>query len=116
LVTGNIFNETYILLKDFINHKFNNKSEKIEYIKKVKQFEDECNKSRARFDEVVNKIKRQDVALIESARNSFRPSTTGDHKRQPSQQMNVVFMNGKDYLYSEVEDREKTVNLITKYN
>ena len=60
------------------------------------------------------------MALIESARNSFRMSnvnrkdeTPGDG-RKDSQQMNVIFMNGKDYLYSELEDRERTVNLITK--
>jgi hypothetical protein len=56
--------------------------------------------------------------LIESARNSFRISNIkkDDHKGDdiPGKQMNVIFMNGKDYLYSEVEDREKTVNLITK--
>ena len=56
------------------------------------------------------------MALIESARSSFRISNIKKEEFTPgaSQQMNVIFMNGKDYLYSEVEDREKTVKLITK--
>ncbi len=120
LTTGTIFSETYTLIKDFSEHKFSNKGEKIENIKKIKQFEEQCGKFRAKFDEIVNKIKRQDMALIESARNSFRMSNVNvknvenDMNRQNSQQMNVIFMNGKDYLYSELEEREKTVNLITK--
>ena len=119
LTTGNIFNETYSLIKDFSEHKFNNKGEKIENIKKIKQFEEQCNKYHEKFDEITSKIKRQDIALIESARNSFRVSNmkrdeSDLDKRKESQQMNVIFMNGKEYLYSELEEREKTVHLITK--
>jgi hypothetical protein len=119
LTTGNIFTQTYTLIKDFSEHKFNNKGEKIENVKKIKAFEEQCNKYHDKFNEIVNNIKRQDIKLIESARNSIRMSiarkddTMGD-LRKDSQQMNVIFMNGKDYLYSEVEDREKTVNLISK--
>lgn len=117
LTTGNIFNETYQLIKDFSEHKFNNKGEKIENIKKIKSYEEQCNKFHEKFNEIVNNIKRQDMKLIESARNSIRMSTLRQDTmdlRKDSQQMNVIFMNGKEYLYSEVEDREKTVNLISK--
>lgn len=117
LTTGNIFNETYILIKDFSEHKFNNRNEKIENIKKIKQFEETCTKYHEKFNEITNKIKRQDITLIESARNSIRMSTVRRDEtdtRKESQQMNVIFMNGKDYIESEVEDREKTVKLITK--
>lgn len=106
------------MLKDFVEHKFSSKSEKIENIKKIKQFEDRINRFRERFDDIVNKIKKIDTKLIDSARNSFRMSSFKPDQdalgRKGSQQMNVIFMNGKDYLYSEVEDRENTVNLITK--
>jgi hypothetical protein len=88
-------------------------------VKKIKAFEEQCNKNHDKFNEIVNNIKRQDIKLIESARNSIRMSVarkddTISDLRKDSQQMNVIFMNGKDYLYSEVEDREKTVNLISK--
>jgi hypothetical protein len=88
---------------------------KIENIKKAKQLEEECNNYRERFDDIVNKIKRQDIALIESARNSIRFSVAPEkNQHDKKMEQTVIFMNGKDYLYSEVETREKTVNLINK--
>ena len=88
---------------------------KIENIKKAKQLEEECNNYRERFDDIVNKIKRQDIALIESARNSIRFSVAPEkNQNEKKMEQTVIFMNGTDYLYSEVETREKTVNLINK--
>ena len=113
--TGVIFKETYLLIKDYSEHKFNSRNVKIENIKRAKQLEEECNNYRERFDDIVNKIKRQDIALIESARNSFRFSLAADKNQNEKKiEQTVVFMNGKDYLYSEVETREKTVHLINK--
>lgn len=113
--TGFVFKETYSLIKDYSEHKYNSRNVKIENIKKAKQLEEECSNYRERFDDIVNKIKRQDIALIESARNSFRFSLAIDKNQNEKKiDQTVVFMNGKDYLYSEVETREKTVNLINK--
>jgi hypothetical protein len=119
LTTGNVFKETYSLVKDFSEHNFANRSQKIENVKKIKLLEAEINKNHEKFNEVVTRIKRQDLAIIDSARNSFRPSVAKKEgsfdTRKDSQQMNIIFMNGKDYLYSEVDEREKTVNMINKY-
>jgi hypothetical protein len=113
--TGLIFKETYLMIKDYSEHKYNNRNIKIENIKRSKLFEEECNNYRERFDDIVNKIKRQDIALIESARNSFRFSLAADKNPNDKKiEQTVVFMNGKDFLYSEVEAREKTVNSINK--
>jgi len=55
------------------------------------------------------------MALIESARNSLRFSVaTEKNPNDKKMEQTIVFMNGKDFLYSEVETREKTVNLINK--
>ena len=87
-------------------------------MKKIKLLEAEINKNHEKFNEVVTKIKNQDLAIIDSARNSMRPSVVKKEgsfdTRKDSQQMNIIFMNGKDYLYSEVDEREKTVNMINK--
>lgn len=113
--TGVIFKETYSLIKDYSEHKYNHRNVKIENVKRAKQLEEECNNYRERFDDIVNKIKRQDIALIESARNSFRFSIAPEKNQNEKKiEQTVVFMNGKDFLYSEVETREKTVNLINK--
>lgn len=104
--------ETYSLIRDFSEHKFINKHEKIENFKRIKQFEEQCNRFKNLFDEITNKIKKTDMVLIESARNSFRISTI--KKEDFSKEKAILSMNGKDYLSAEIEDREKTVNIITK--
>lgn len=120
--TGEIFKETYTFIKDFSEFKYANKSEKLDNIRKAKHFEESCNKSKEKFDDVVKKIQRQDIALIESARSSFRLSRlstkkgddTTSQQTTNNQQMNVFFMNGKEYLDGEIQDREKQIKLISK--
>ncbi len=63
----------------------------------------------------MDKIKNQDIAFIESKRNSLRKiSSFKENKNQTPDKAVSMTMNGKDFLYSEVEGREKAVNLITK--
>jgi hypothetical protein len=115
--TGDIFKETYTFIKHFSEFKYVNKNEKIENIKKAKQFEDMCNKAKEKFDDIVKKIQRQDMALVESTRNSIRISNLSkreDNDFNSKQQMNIFFMNGKEYLDNDIEEREKQIKIITK--
>jgi hypothetical protein len=115
--TGDIFKETYTFIKHFSEFKYVNKGEKIENIKKSKQFEELCNKAKEKFDDIVKKIQRQDMALVESTRNSIRISNLSkrdDNDFNNKQQMNIFFMNGKEFLDNDIEEREKQIKIITK--
>lgn len=100
-----------------MDYKYPSKSLKIENHRKAKQFEDLCNKAKLKFDDIVKKIKRQDQALLESARTSMRMSNLRqDSFSQPNDklQVNIFKMNGNDILDNEIVNREKQINLINK--
>ena len=54
--------------------------------------------------------------MVENTRNSIRLSSIsgrGDDFNN-KQQLNVFFMNGKQYIDGDIEEREKQIKLITK--
>jgi hypothetical protein len=57
------------------------------------------------------------MAIVESTRNSIRVSNLSkrdDNDFNNKQQMNIFFMNGKEYLDNDIEEREKQIKIITK--
>ncbi len=115
--TGEIFTETYNFIKDFAEFKYISKSDKIENVKKAKHFEQLCNKQKEKFDTIVNKIQRQDQAFIESTRNSIRMSfNQGKEMNDLNQNKDIemLFKNGKEYLESNIDERQKQIELISK--
>jgi len=117
--TAEIFTETYNFIKDFTEFKYVNKSDKIENVKKAKHYEQLCNKQKEKFDTIVNKIQNKEQAFIESARNSLRMSSFTQGKEMndlnQNKDMEMLFKNGKEYLESNIDERQKQINLISKY-
>jgi hypothetical protein len=54
--------------------------------------------------------------MVENSRNSVRMSNISrkEDDFNNKQQLNVFFMNGKEYLDGDIEEREKQIKLITK--
>ena len=78
-----------------------------------------CNKQKEKFDTIVNKIQKQDQAFIESTRNSIRMSFTQGKEMNDFNQnkdIEMLFKNGKEYLESNIDERQKQIELISKYN
>lgn len=114
--TGEIFKETYNYIKDIIEFKYINRNDKIDNIKKAKHFEQLCNKQKEKFDTIVNKIQRQEQAVIDSTRNSIRMSFSqgrGDFNNE-NKEVELLFKNGKEYLENNIDERQKQIELISK--
>jgi hypothetical protein len=97
--------------------KYINKKDTIENVKKAKHFDQLCNKQKKKFDTIVNKIQKQDQAYIDSARNSIRMSFTQEKDYNDSNQnkdIEMIFKNGKEYLESNIDERQKQIQLISK--
>lgn len=118
LKTGEIFTETYNFINDFMSYKYASKQDKIDNNRKARSFEDSCNKSKSKFDDIVKKIQRQDKALVESARNSIRLSNLRQDSFSQSNnnmQIKVFDLNGNNILDNEIEQRNEQIDLITEY-
>jgi hypothetical protein len=108
-----------MFIKEVVEFKYVNKNAKIDNIKKAKNFEQLCNKQKEKFDDIVNRIQRQDEAFIESARNSIRLSIV-NQKRDKSEsnqlhsEVDLMFKTGQEYLESSIEERQNQIKLITK--
>jgi len=108
-----------MFIKEVVEFKYVNKNSKIDNIKKAKNFEQLCNKQKEKFDNIVNRIQKQDEAFIESARNSIRLSII-NQKRDKTEsnplnnEVDQMFKTGQEYLESNIEERERQIKLITK--
>jgi phosphoenolpyruvate carboxylase len=113
-----LFKETYKFIEHFSEFKYANKIEKIENIKKSRHFEEICDKAKEKFDDIVKKIQRQDMAIVESTRSSSirlsNLSTQNENDFNHKHHLNVFFMNGVDYLDTDIDEREKQIKIIAK--
>lgn len=106
-------------IREIVDFKYVNKNTKIDNIKKAKNFEQLCNKQKEKFDNIVNRIQRQEEAFIESARNSLRTSTRNINRDKSEStaaksDIDQMFQNGEEYLESSIEERQRQIDLITK--
>jgi len=104
-------------IKEVVDFKYVNKNAKIDNIKKAKHFEQLCNKQKEKFDNIVNRIQRQGEAFIESARNSIRISSRNINRESNALKSEVdqMFKTGEEFLESNIEERQKQIELISKY-
>jgi short-subunit dehydrogenase len=70
-----------------------------------------------KFDNIVNRIQRQGEAFIESARNSIRISSRNINRESNALKSEVdqMFKTGEEFLESNIEERQKQIELISKY-
>ena len=78
LETGDEISQTFDLIEIVKNYKFNDKNQKIQNIKQANSLEDKCNTYKEKFDNLTNEIKKQNLNLINQARNTKRYSNFSD--------------------------------------
>ena len=78
LETGDEISQTFELIEIVKNYKFNDKNQKIQNIKQANSLEDKCNTYKEKFDNLTNEIKKQNLNLINQARNTKRYSNFSD--------------------------------------
>lgn len=110
--------ETFNLIEIIKNFEYKDRSIKIQNITKANRFEDECNKYKKIYDDLTDKIKKQNLNLIKQARNSVRYSNFSDfsgeiHLNDEQPANKVEFQNGKEFLDG-IEVKRKQNNAITK--
>lgn len=108
-----------MFIKEVADFKYVNKNAKIDNIKKAKHFDQLCNKQKEKFDNIVNRIKNQGEAFIESARNSIRLSSRslGKERKESNalrSEVDQMFKTGEEYLESSIEERQRQIQLISK--
>ena len=78
LETGDEITETFNLIEIVKNFEYTNRNQKIQNIKQANSLEDQCNKYKEKFDNLINEIQKQNLNLIKQARNSRRVSNFSD--------------------------------------
>ena len=78
LETGDEITETFNLIEIVKNFEYTNRNQKIQNIKQANSLEDQCNKYKEKFDNLINEIQKQNLNLIKQARNSKRVSNFSD--------------------------------------
>ena len=111
--------ETFDLIEIIKNFEYSDRDQKINNITKANRLEDECNKYKKIFDDLTDKIKKQNINLIRQARNSVRYSNFSDfssdmHLNDDQYGNNSIgFQNGKEFLDG-IEMKKKQNDAIYK--
>ena len=118
LKTADEIAETFNLIEIIKNFEYKEKNQKIENITKANRLEDECSKYKKIFDDLTDKIKKQNINLIKQARTSIRYSNFSDfsgeinlNNDEPAN--NTGFQNGKEFLEG-IEMKRKQNDAINK--
>lgn len=104
--TANDITETFFLIKDIKDFNFTRKNDKIQNITKANELEIKCNKYKKMFDDLTEKIRKQNLTLIKQARSSLHYSNYSDFSRDlnfssdgsEKNLNNKNFKNGNEFL------------------
>ena len=117
--TGDLISETFDLLKIIQDFKYNKKNEKIENITEANSLEDKCNSLNKQFEDITNKIQKQNLNIIERVKSSFRFSTFSNTDMPIYDENNYnnenEFNNGKQFLDG-IKSKKKQNAAIEKAN
>lgn len=111
--------ETFNLIEIIKNYEYKDKNEKIQNITKANRFEEECNKYKKIFDDLTEKIKQQNINMINQAKTSIRYSNFSDFSGElhlddiVPENNNTGFKNGKEFLEG-IEMKKKQNDAIQK--
>lgn len=110
--------ETFILIDIVKNYEYPDKNQKIENITKANSLEEECNNYKKVFNDLTEKIKQQNINMINQAKTSMRYSDISDfsgeiHLEDVLSENNNSFQNGKEFLEG-IEMKKKQNDAIKK--
>ena len=119
--TGKILTDIYNYIKDIKEFQYISRDDKIQNIKKAKDYELRCNSLKLNFEELTNKIKQQGQQIIDSSRkslklqDSFNNNENNYNQKEDNKKddLELQFINGREYLEG-IEDKEKQINTIVK--
>lgn len=110
-ITGDLFKDSIVLIKDFKDFKFPNKNDQVSNLRQLRLMESKCSDMKTEFDTLTYKITRQNKSILESHRNSrvSFPSTMNYNENKTQMLM------GNELLAEErLADKEKQNNTIEK--
>jgi hypothetical protein len=108
--TGNLIEETFVLIQEFKNHKFLGFGEKLKYLKLLDANNKRCLDYKSRFENISEEIKKQNITVVESVRQSRL-------SREDSGNLTPKF-HEYEYVKDDIDDsfienRGSQINLIT---
>ena len=114
--TGQKLKELKILINDFKEFDFPQKSDKISYMKQVRIFETKSNEAKSEYDTLTSKILNQNKIIIDSNRES--KFSGGESLNQGDfQKLQIGLMQGSDLLSDDqIQEKQRQSSLIEKYN
>ena len=104
LSTADEIAETFKLIEIIKNFEYKDRNQKIQNITKANRLEEECNKYEKTFDDLTDKIKKQNLNLIKQARTSYKHYSnfsdfSGEiHLNNDTPADPIGFQNGKEFL------------------
>ena len=122
LETGDEISETFNLIEIVKNFEYQDRYQKIQNIKQANNLEDKCNNYKEKFHNLINEIKKQNINLINQARNSIRYSNFSDFSGEihldnetpkKNSNNNTEFTSEKKYLMN-IEMKKKQNDAIKK--
>ena len=113
--------ETFKLIEIIQNFEYKEKNQKIQNINKANNLYDKCNNYEQKFNDLINKIKKQNLNLIKQVRNSRRFSNFSDfsgeinldYNKTPKKNTSNEYNTDKKYL-EDIEIKKKQNNAIYK--
>ena len=111
--TGDIMSETFDLLKLIQDYNYNKKNEKIENITEANSLEDKCQLLNKQFEDIINKIKSQNMNIIHRAKSSMRFSNFSNmdmpiyDENNINENNNNNIKNGNEFLDGIISKRKQ---------
>lgn len=105
--TTDLFKQTFTLIKDFKEFNFPSNHDKVKNLSSVRLMESQANKMKQEFEEITQKINKQNTQLVISRKNSRLNSVMSVN---PIQQT----VHGRDILDEDTILKEKQIPLIEK--
>ena len=111
--TGDIISETFDLLKLIQDYNYIQKNEKIENITEANSLEDKCQLYNKQFEDIINKIKSQNMNIIRRAKSSVRFSNFSNTDMPIYDENNINdnntnnIKNGKEFLDGIISKRKQ---------
>lgn len=107
--TADLFTEIFALLSEIKHFDYSTKTEKINNITQAKKFEDQCNYYKQTFEELTQKIKRQNLHLIQRSKHSLHFSVSSLSFEMNTSDSNDSrnkyhwCKNGKEYIDNDIK-------------
>jgi hypothetical protein len=116
--TANLFEETYVLFKEYKNYNFNSYKDRLRGLTLSEKYDKNLASYKHQFEEVKDKITKCNIDLINSERDSIiksrRPTNETEIKEYELTENLICYEYKEDVDDALIEERGRQINLLNK--